>query len=218
MLADEATCIALPPTLSYLDGACVACGFGTAYEAVQRLGVSGGDAVAVTGLGPLGLATGLLARALGARLVVGTDVVEARRTLALQLGAVTDVASGDDPVAEICELTSGLGCEATVDCSGAHAGRRTALLATRRHGRCAFVGEGGRIDIEVSPELIHRHITLLGSWVTSIGRMTELVEKLVRWNLRPETIVTHRFHLTEAASAYRAADEGASGKVAIVMG
>ena len=38
LLADESTCLALPEPLTFVDGACVACGFGTAYEAVRRAG------------------------------------------------------------------------------------------------------------------------------------------------------------------------------------
>jgi D-arabinose 1-dehydrogenase-like Zn-dependent alcohol dehydrogenase len=44
----------------------VACGFGTAYEAIVRAEINGRDAVLVTGLGPVGLAAGLLAKAMGA--------------------------------------------------------------------------------------------------------------------------------------------------------
>jgi threonine dehydrogenase-like Zn-dependent dehydrogenase len=47
--------------------------------------------------------------------------------------------------------------------------------------------------------------------------METLVEKLVEWGLKPETIVSHRFALDEAVDAYRVADEGQSGKVCIVM-
>src|SRR3954468_21809634 len=36
LLAEERTCVGLPDALTFLDGACVACGFGTAYEAVRR--------------------------------------------------------------------------------------------------------------------------------------------------------------------------------------
>ena len=50
ILADESTCVLLPDALSYLDGACVACSFGTAYEALCRANVSGRDAVLVVGL------------------------------------------------------------------------------------------------------------------------------------------------------------------------
>ena len=219
LLAEESTCIPLPPPLTYVDGACVACGFGTAYEALCRLEISGRDAVLVTGLGPVGLAAGLLARALGARLVVGVEPAPERRQLAEAIGAVhVAVPAGADSVAAVLAETTGLGFEATIDCSGSAAARATALAATRRWGRCAFVGEGGRLEIDVSPALIHPQITVYGSWVTSVGRMEELVERLVRWDLHPEVTVTHRFALADAASAYATADEGRSGKVALVMG
>lgn len=48
MLAEEVTCILLPPGLSYTDGALVACGFGTTYEALTRMSVSGRDQVLVS--------------------------------------------------------------------------------------------------------------------------------------------------------------------------
>jgi threonine dehydrogenase-like Zn-dependent dehydrogenase len=47
--------------------------------------------------------------------------------------------------------------------------------------------------------------------------MEDLQEHLVRWQLRPETVVTHRFRLDQADEAYRIADRGASGKLCIVM-
>jgi threonine dehydrogenase-like Zn-dependent dehydrogenase len=218
LLADESTCVLLPDSLSFLDGACVACGFGTAYEAVCRADVSGRDAVLVTGLGPVGVAVGMLAQALGARLVIGVDASADRIDLARSLGAVHVAATaGDEAAAAVAEHTAGRGCEVSVDCSGAAAARAFALDGTRRWGRAVFVGEGGRLEIDVSPVLIHRQLTVIGSWVTSIGRMEELVERLDRWQLHPEVTVTDRFPLGETDAAYRLADEGRRGKVAIVM-
>lgn len=48
-------------------------------------------------------------------------------------------------------------------------------------GRSVMVGEGGRLEIDVSPVLIHPQITVYGSWVTSTWRMAELAQNLVRW-------------------------------------
>jgi threonine dehydrogenase-like Zn-dependent dehydrogenase len=90
--------------------------------------------------------------------------------------------------------------------------------ALERGGRCAFVGEGGQISFAVSELLIHKQISLYGSWVTSLRHMEDLLEHLVRWNLHPEAIVTHRFPLDEADKAYQAAAEGVAGKVCIVFG
>ena len=72
LLAEERDLLELPDSLSYLDGACVACGFGTAYEALCRVDLSGRDRLLITGLGPVGLAVGLLAQKMGASQVVGT--------------------------------------------------------------------------------------------------------------------------------------------------
>ena len=213
LLAEESTCVALPEGLSWLDGACVACGFGTAYQALRRAAVSGRDAVLVVGLGPVGLATGLLAKALGATMVVGADPVASRRDLAASRGAV-DVAVEGEP--GVLQATAGLGCEVTIDCSGSVGGRALALAGARRWGRCVLVGEGGRLEVDASPALIHRQLTLMGSWVTSIGHMEELMELLVRWDLHPDRTVTDRFALEDAAEAYATADAGAGGKVAII--
>ncbi|MFP5319378.1 MAG: zinc-dependent alcohol dehydrogenase family protein [Acidimicrobiia bacterium] len=219
LLADERTCVALPEPLTFLDGACVACGFGTAYEAVCRARVSGRDAVLVCGLGPVGLAVGLLARALGAQLCIGVDTVPQRRQSAVDLGAFDlAVPAGDGAVDVIREATGGHGCEASFDCSGSAPGRLGALRGTRRWGRCVFVGEGGRLEVDVSPVIIHPQLTVSGSWVTSVGRMGELMERLVRWDLHPEVVVSDRFPLEQAADAYAAADGGTGGKVAIVTG
>jgi len=213
LLAEERDLLVLPDWLDFLDGACVACGFGTAYEALCRTDVSGRDRVLVTGLGPVGLATGMLARAMGAASVCGTDPSAARRKLALELGAVDVALEGQED-----ELKDALGdgAEVAVECSGNGAGQLSALRNTRRWGRVALVGEGGRLTVDVSEALIHRQLTVHGSWVSSTWRMSELLDRLVTWKLHPATLVTDTFNLEEAALAYRVADAAGRGKVGIV--
>jgi len=80
-----------------------------------------------------------------------------------------------------------------------------------------LVGEGNRLEVDASPAIIHRQLTVLGSWVTSVGHMEELMGLLVRWDLHPDRTVTDRFPLDQAETAYRTADGGERGKVAIVM-
>ncbi len=217
LLAEERSCLTLPDRLTFVDGALVSCGFGTAWEPLRRLGVTGADSVLVTGLGPVGLAAAMLARALGAGPVIGVDPVEERRDLAGALGLVDHVLAPDDTALQrVEELTGGAGCTVAVDCSGSAAGRSLAVRATARWGRCAFVGEGGQVTIDVSQELIHKQVTVIGSWVTSVPRMAELLGRLERWDLHPEQIVTHRFGLADAGPAYEIADGGSAGKVCLV--
>jgi threonine dehydrogenase-like Zn-dependent dehydrogenase len=218
LLAEENTCVHLPDNLSYIDGALIACGFGTAWEALTRMRVSGNDRLLVTGLGPVGLAAAMLGQALGVKEIIGVDTSANRMKLAEKLGVIDhSIISNSDSLSEVHRLTAGRGCEVSIDCSGAPSARLLALQGTRQWGRCAFVGEGNDVKFDVSPYLIHPQITLFGSWVTSLIHMTELAERLSRWDLHPEVTVSHRFKLQDAADAYRVADEGQSGKVVIVL-
>jgi threonine dehydrogenase-like Zn-dependent dehydrogenase len=216
LLAEEKDLVHLPDELSYADGAQVACGFGTVYEGLEKVGISGNHAVLITGLGPVGLATAALCRKLGAQLIIGIDVVPARMQLARDLRLCDEVLpSGADNVAEIRKLTGGQGVERAVDCSANDAARATAIRATRKWGRIVFLGEGGRVEFNPSPDIIHDQKTIYGSWVTSTWLMEELVERLVRWNLHPADLVTHRFPLDRVGDAYSLMASGNCGKVAV---
>lgn len=217
LLAEEVTCLPLPDALSFEDGASAACSGGTAYEALLRVAVSGRDRLLVTGLGPVGLAVALLARGFGVREVLGTDPSPERRQLALDQGLIDGAWDGAAATAdEITERTGG-GVEASVDASGSAEGRRTAIASLGDWGRCAWVGEGGTVELAVSPLVIHKQLTIHGSWVTSLNHMAELLDRLVRWDLRLASLVTHRLPLESAAEAYRIADGGAAGKVCLVL-
>jgi threonine dehydrogenase-like Zn-dependent dehydrogenase len=206
----------LPDELSYADGAQVACGFGTVYEGLQKIGIGGNDAVLISGLGPVGLATAALCRKLGAARIIGIDVVDERMRLARDLGLCDEVlASAPENVAQVRQLTGGQGVERAVDCSANEAARATAIRATRKWGRIVFLGEGGRVEFNPSPDIIHDQKTIFGSWVTSTWLMEELVERLVRWNLHPAELVTHRFTLDRVADAYALMASGKCGKVAV---
>lgn len=218
ILAEEKDLVALPDELSYTDGAQVACGFGTVYEGLEKIGISGDDAVLVVGLGPVGLAALMLARAMGANKLIGVDVVEDRLKVTESLGLADHVLkAGPDNVEEIRSLTGGRGVERAFDASGSDKGRLTAIQAARKWGKIALVGEGGTLGFRPSPDMIHDQKTLYGSWVTSIWLMEDLVERITRWKIHPEDLVTNRFPLEKADEAYALMASGKSGKVAVVF-
>jgi threonine dehydrogenase-like Zn-dependent dehydrogenase len=218
LLAEEKDLVRLPDALTYSDGAQVACGFGTVYEGLERVGVSGNDAVLVAGLGPVGLATAMLARAMGAERVLGIDVRPERLDLARSLSLFDEVLpAGEGNVAEVRRLTGGHGVERAFDCSASDAARLTCIQAARKWGQVVFMGEGGTVAFRPSEDVIHDQKAVHGSWVTAIWRMEELVERLERWKLHPERLITHRFPLDQASEAYALMASGRCGKVAVVF-
>ena len=218
MLAEEKDLVLLPDVLSYSDGAQVACGFGTVYEGLEKIGICGNDSVLVTGLGPVGLATAMLCKAMGAQKIIGIEVIDERIRIARDLGLFYEVLeTGADNVRQVKDLTGGMGVERSVDCSANNEARLVCIQATRKWGRIVFLGEGGTCEFQPSPDIIHDQKTIYGSWVTNIWRMEELVERLVRWNLHPDKLITHRFPLDKVSEAYSLMASGKCGKVAVVF-
>jgi threonine dehydrogenase-like Zn-dependent dehydrogenase len=218
LLAEEKDLVFLPDELTYSDGAQVACGFGTVYEGLEKIGICGNDAVLVTGLGPVGLATAMLARAMGAQKIIGIEVIDERIRIAKQLKLFDEVLkAGPDNVSEVKNLTGSFGVERAVDCSASDKARLTCIQSARKWGKIVFLGEGGTVAFNPSPDIIHDQKTIYGSWVTNLWRMEELVERLVRWDIHPDKLITHRFPLEQAGEAYKLMASGKCGKVAVVF-
>jgi threonine dehydrogenase-like Zn-dependent dehydrogenase len=160
----------------------------------------------------------MLARAMGAGRIIGIDVLPERLALARSLKLCDDILSaGPQNVAEVRDLTGGAGVERAFDCSANDQARLTCIQATRKWGRICFMGEGGTVGFKPSEDIIHDQKTIYGSWVTTIWRMEELVERLVRWGLHPDRLITHRFPLERAGDAYALMASGRCGKVAVVF-
>ena len=172
----------------------------------------------MVGLGPVGLATAMLAKAMGAQSVIGVEYGAERIAIAKESGLFDHVFASDEKALQnILSATGGRGVEKAVDCSASDAGRQLAIRATRPYGKIAFVGEGGTCTFAPSPDIIHGQKTIYGSWVTSLWRMENLVDKIVRWGIHPEKLITHRFPLEKAGEAYALMASGKCGKVAVVF-
>jgi len=206
------TLVSLPDELSFATGAAISCGTGTAYRALRRMNLTGGDTIAIVGQGPVGLSATQLAAAMGAR-VIALDVSAERLARAKDFGANALIdPKADDPVAAIKALTHGLGADLALDTSGAPEGRLTAVRGTRAWGIACFVGEGGSVSLDVSPDLLRKQLTVIGSWTFSTLVQAECARFVADRKIAVEHLFTHRWQLTQADEAYRLFDRQTSGK------
>jgi threonine dehydrogenase-like Zn-dependent dehydrogenase len=204
--------VPLPDELSWEEGAAVSCGTGTAYLALKRLDVSGRDTLAVFGQGPVGLSGTMLGKAMGAR-VVAVDPSPERRELALSFGADAVIdPTAVDPVDAIKELTHGEGAPAALDCTGIPDARVAAVKSACTWGRVCFVGERNMTSFDISPDIIHKQLTIYGSWTFSTMGQAECAQFVVDHRLPLQNLLTHRFKLDDAVEAYRLFDTQTTGK------
>jgi threonine dehydrogenase-like Zn-dependent dehydrogenase len=211
------TLVPLPDELSFEAGAAISCGTGTAYQALVRLNVSARDTIAIFGQGPVGLSATQLAHAMNAR-VIAIDVNAERLKRASEFGADALInPSKDDPLQALRELTDGIGVDCALDTSGASSARIAAVRATKIWGVCCFVGEGGDVTINVSPDMIRRQMTIIASWTFSSIGQAECARFIVSRNIDVDRIFTNRWSLDQAADAYRLFDQSVGGKGVFLM-
>jgi threonine dehydrogenase-like Zn-dependent dehydrogenase len=206
------TMVPLPDELSFAAGAAIACGSGTAWGALRRMNISGRDTIAIFGQGPVGLAATQFAKAQGAR-VIALDINEARLARAKQFGADETVNPGsNDPVAAIKDLTHGRYADLTLDTSSNSEARLNAIRSTKVWGTMCFVGEGGNVTIDVSPHVLRRQLTMIGSWTFSNIIQAECARFCVERNVDVDALFTHKWTLDQAEEAYKLFDKQSDGK------
>jgi threonine dehydrogenase-like Zn-dependent dehydrogenase len=217
ILVGAETLVGLPDELTFAEGAAIACGTGTAYSALKRLGVSGRDTLAVFGQGPVGLSATLLGRAMGAG-VLAVDVVPDRLALARELGADAAIdASREDAVEAIRGLSGGEGADAALDCTGNPEARVGAVRCARSWGRVCFVGLGNPATFDVNRDIINKQLTLHGSWTFSTVGLEECARFVVDRGVPLRKMITGEFRLDQAAEAFRLFDAGVAGKCVFVL-
>ena len=153
---------------------------------------------------------------MGAR-VIALDISPERRSLAREFGAneVIDARS-NNPVEAIRQLTHGEGAHKTLDTSGAGEARAAAVRAARTWGTACYVGERGQVTLDVSPDLLRRQITLVGSWTFSTQGQADCAEFVADHNVAVDKLFTHRWRLEQAEEAYRLFDTQTTGKGVIL--
>ena len=212
MLVPAYTCVPLPDELSYSAGAAVACGTGTAYGGLMRLGLSGRDTIAIFGQGPVGLSGTQLATAMGAR-VIALDIATDRRERALQFGAETVIdPSSVDAVEALRELSHGKGVDCVLDCTSSPEARSQGARACRPWGRVCYVGMGGEVTYDVANDIIRKQLTVMGSWTFNQNGQAECAQFCVDRNVDVDALFTHRWTLDQAPEAYALFDQQVGGK------
>ena len=211
------TLVPLPESLSFATGAAISCGTGTAFGALRRMNLSGRDTVAIVGQGPVGLSATQLAAAMGAQ-VIALDVSGERLARAKEFGADVLVnPRSNDPVGAIKDVTHGRGAHTTLDTSGSPEGRITAVRSARTWGTVCFVGEGGNVTIDVSPDMLRKQLTIIGSWTFSKVGQAECAQYIADRTIEVDGLFTHRWKLDQAEEAYRLFDQQTSGKGVFLM-
>ncbi|MEE2657751.1 MAG: alcohol dehydrogenase catalytic domain-containing protein [Candidatus Latescibacterota bacterium] len=212
MLTEARYCMKLPPALSFAAGTQLACTAGTAYSAVSKVEARPDDRIVVFGLGPVGLTTLLLARAIGYD-AIGVEVHPYRVEFARLLSDGLIIDAGIDATQAIADLRAEVGVKAVLECSGSAWARRQSTSIAGRGAVVVYVGGGNpELSVEIG-DVIGKDLCLRGSSVYTMRQYYEAAQLLTERGLSLDALVTHRYPLEQAPEAFRLFDSGESGKV-----
>jgi threonine dehydrogenase-like Zn-dependent dehydrogenase len=163
--------------------------------------------VAVVGDGAVGLLAVLAASQLGAERIIAMSRHEPRQQLAVEFGA-TDIVTerGDAGVAQIKELTGGLGAHSVVEAVGTQESMLQAIGSTRPGGHVGYVGVAHGVELP-GDELFFSHVHLHGGPAPVRRFLPELIELIWNRQIDPGKVFDLSLPLEQAAEGYQAMDQ-----------
>jgi threonine 3-dehydrogenase len=198
-----------------LDVASIFDPFGNAVHTATQFRVVAED-VLVTGAGPIGIMAALVARHIGARHVVITDVSEYRLELARKVGVTRAV---DVRTTTLAQVQEELGMKEGFDVGFEMSGQASALrdmIANMAHGgRVAMLGlPDHEFPIDWS-QVVFKMLTVKGVYGRQIFETWYQMSVFTQTGLDISPVITHRFPYDQFDEAFAVAHSGKCGKVVL---
>ncbi|MBI3214991.1 MAG: alcohol dehydrogenase catalytic domain-containing protein [Mycobacterium sp.] len=186
--------------------------------AIHAVGVShlrpGAD-VLVVGAGPIGVLAVQVALRGGASRVFVTEPLAHRRTSALRAGASQVWSPAEAPDA-VADATSGRGVDIVIELAGTDAGIATAVTAARPGARIALAGIPSE-DTSSFPAAAARRKGLTFAMVRRMKDTYPQAIALAAGGVDLDLLVTERYPLLEAATAFTSAAQRSGDKVVVAV-
>ena len=175
-----------------------------------------GEDVLVTGAGPIGIMAAAIARHVGARHVVVTDVNEHRLALAARMGATRTVNVGrEDLRAVMRDLGMKEGFDVGLEMSGNGSAFRQMLETMNHGGKLALLGiMPGEQAIDWS-QVVFKGLVLKGIYGREMYETWYKMVAMLQSGLDLSPVVTHRFPIDDFQAAFDVMRSGKSGKVVL---
>jgi len=164
--------------------------------------------IVVQGVGPIGLLAVIAARVSGAGMIIAVDSIDLRLKTAEEFGAnaainMRDFPQEEDRVQKVRQLTSGRGADIVLECAGVPSAFAEGIRYVRRGGKLVELGHYANSGMtQLNPrDICWRDIDLHGSWSYLPSQFETAMNLLYhqRDRFSFKNLITHRFHLEEAA-------------------
>lgn len=178
--------------------------FPTAFECGVLNGqIKPGDAVAIVGAGPIGLAALLTAKFYSPSRIIMIDVDDGRLAVAKEIGATDTVNSraNGSAVERVMELTGERGVDVAIEAVGSPVTFEICEDIVAPGGHIANIGVFGQ-SVDLHMERLWSHNITLTTRLVDTVTTPMLLKSVESGKLHPEMLVTHHFALSDIMNAY----------------
>ncbi|WP_410499143.1 L-threonine 3-dehydrogenase [Chitinibacter sp. S2-10] len=187
--------------------------FGNAVHTALSFNMVGED-VLITGAGPIGIMAVAIARHVGARHVVITDVNEYRLALARQMGATRAVNVGKEDLTQVMrELGMSEGFDVGLEMSGNPQAFRQMLATMHNGGKIALLGIPPADTAIDWNQVIFKGLEIKGIYGREMFETWYKMVALLQSGLDISPMITHHFKVDDFEQGFAAMLSGQSGKV-----
>jgi threonine 3-dehydrogenase len=188
---------------------------GNAVHTALSYGVVGED-VLITGAGPIGIMAGAVARHVGARHVVITDVNTRRLELAAEVADVVAVnVSKEDLKETMRQLGITEGFDVALEMSGAPAAFDQLFDAVITGGRVALLGLPAKPTPVDWNKVIFKQLTLKGIYGREMFETWHRMIAMLESGLAVRKVITHRLPTDEFLEGFEIMSRGDCGKIVL---
>jgi threonine 3-dehydrogenase len=172
-----------------------------------------GEDVLITGAGPIGCMAAAIARQIGARYVVVTDINPYRLELAKKMGATLALDARKEKIADAQKkLGMKEGFDVGLEMSGSSEAFRDMLSNMSHGGKIALLGILPPTEIDWD-YVIFNGLTIKGIYGREMYETWYKVTMLLQCGLDIRPLITHRFHYTEFEKGFEVMSSGNCSKV-----
>lgn len=173
-----------------------------------------GEDVLITGAGPIGMMATAIARHVGARYIVVTDVNDYRLRLAESMGADRELNVTREKLSDvISDLGMTEGFDVGLEMSGVPAALHDMITTMDNGGNIALLG----IPPKQAPidwnDIVFKGLTLQGIYGRRMFETWYKMLAMLETGLNVENVITHHFPAENYAEAFAAVRSGEAGKV-----
>jgi threonine 3-dehydrogenase len=175
-----------------------------------------GEDVIVTGAGPIGIMSAAVARHVGARHVVITDVNRDRLKLASEVADVTPVDVANEDLRDVmAKLGMREGFDVGLEMSGAPQALSQMIDHLVMGGRVALLGVPARPFVFDLSKIVFRMVTLKGIYGREMFETWHKMLAMLESGLDVRKVITHRMKAADYAEAFDIAANGRAGKIVL---